>query len=349
MSTHVASDRSLAVTVLVATHNRAPLLRQTLEALIEQKTPKDLDWEILVVDNGSTDDTLEVFRTMAMRAPGRFRYLFEPNLGKSRALNAGIAVARGGVIALTDDDVSPAADWVATAATVLDRRSVDGAGGRILPRWEVEPPSWLLGSRQLLGYLAIMEFDKPAMLPVPPERPPQVWGANMVFRREALRALGGFDTRLGPVGGRRFCEEDGDIVRRMLTAGRAVAYDPALTVFHRVPRARVKRAYFRRVMWDMGEGRALAAADPPPGPHLIGVPRWRFRYVARLFAHSVVRIVRRRPRAFEDMLECVLEAGTTWGQMKRAILDRRARPPREDRAPERPSPTTASPAGRGPR
>src|SRR6266481_2999672 len=171
---------SLAVTVIVATHNRAPLLGQTLEALIAQETPKHLGWEILVVDNGSTDGTLEVFRTMAMRAPGRLRYLFEPTLGKSRALNAGIAVARGAVIALTDDDVSPAVDWVAAAASVLDKWGVDGAGGRIRPRWEAEPPSWLLESPRLLDYLAIMDHDRPAMMPVPAGKYPQVWGANMV-------------------------------------------------------------------------------------------------------------------------------------------------------------------------
>ena len=251
---------------------------------------------------------------------------------KSRALNAG-SRWRGGGARPHRFDVSPAADWVATAATVLDRRGVDGAGGRILPRWEAEPPSWLLGSRQLLGYLAIMEHDEPAMLPVPPGRHPQVWGANMVFRREALVALGGFDPRLGPVGGQRFCEEDCDIVRRMLASGRAVAYDPALTVFHRVPRARLKRAYFRRVMWDMGEGRAFATAEAPPGPRVAGVPRWRIRYLAGLFAQGALRIIRRQPRAFEEALECILEAGTTWGQMKRAVREREG-----NKRPAAPSP-----------
>jgi glucosyl-dolichyl phosphate glucuronosyltransferase len=328
MSVKSVPERCLAVTVIVATHNRAPQLRQTLESLLTQKTPEGLGWEILVVDNGSTDGTLEVFRTMAMQVPGRLRYVFEPKLGKSRALNAGIPVARGAVIALTDDDVSPAIDWVATAATVLDKRGADGAGGRILPRWEVEPPSWLPGSQRLLDYLAIMEFDRPAMLPVPAGKYPQVWGANMVFRREALQELGGFDTRLGPVGGRRYCGEDCDIVRRMLEAGRPVAYDPALTVFHRIPRARLKRAYFRRVMWDMGEGQALAVTDPPSSPSLVGFPRWRVRYVAGLFASSAFRTLCRRPGAFDDVLDCVMAAGITWGQMKRAVGNRRgaARP-----------------------
>lgn len=343
MNAGPASARSIAVSVIIATHNRASRLRETLEALRSQQTPGGLGWEILVVDNGSTDTTLEVFRAMAMQAPGRLRYAFEPRLGKSRALNTGIAAARGTVIALTDDDVSPAVDWVATAATVLDTWGVDGAGGRILPRWEAEPPSWLLRSPRLLGYLAIMDCDRPTMLPVPGGSYPKVWGANMVYRRSALLALGGFDTRLGPVGGRRYCDEDVDIVRRMLQSGRAMAYDPGLTVFHRVPRARLRHAYFRRVMWDMGEGEALAAANPPSGPRLLGVPRWRFRLLARLAFHSALRAAARRPEAFDDLLDCVGAAGVTWGQFKRAVQKRRMRG-----GTERPSPAGAVPAVRLP-
>jgi glucosyl-dolichyl phosphate glucuronosyltransferase len=335
---------AIVVTVIIATHNRAFQLRETLEALIAQKTAPGLGWEILVVDNGSTDGTLEVFRTMAMRAPGRLRYVSEARLGKSRALNAGIAVARGAVIALTDDGVSPAADWVATAATVLDRWGADGAGGRILPRWEAEAPSWVRGSNRLLDSLAVMEFDSPVMLPIPKGSYPQIWGANMVYRRSALQALGGFDTRLGPVGGKRYCDEDVDIVQRMLESGRAVAYDPALTVYHRVPRARLRRAYFRRLMWDMGEGEALAAADPPSGPSILGVPRWRLRFVAWMMVRSSLRTIARRPGAFDDMLNCVRAVGFSWGQGKRALRERRMRG-----VTVRPQAAASAPARRAPR
>src|SRR5262245_3012261 len=168
---------SSAVSVISATYNRGAKLRVTLEALVEQETPPGLGWEVLVVDNGSTDSTLEVFRTVAMQVPGRFRYVFEPTVGKSRAINAGLKVARGDVIALTDDDVTPARNWVATAATVLDTRQVDGAGGPILPQWEIEPPAWVHGNRRLLDTLGIMDFDKPAMLPLPRGiHYPQIWG-----------------------------------------------------------------------------------------------------------------------------------------------------------------------------
>src|SRR5262249_61928679 len=102
-----------------------------------------LGWEVVVVDNGSPDDPLEVFRTMAMRAPGRLRYVSEPRLGKSRALNAGLKAARGAVVALTDDDVSPADDWVAASATVLDKRDAHGAAGPLPPQLETQPPTYL--------------------------------------------------------------------------------------------------------------------------------------------------------------------------------------------------------------
>jgi glycosyltransferase involved in cell wall biosynthesis len=330
-------NQHIAVSVIIATHNRADRLRETLEALLDQKTPDSLGWEVVVVDNGSTDDTLETFRTMAMRAPGRLRYVSEPRVGKSRALNAGLKVARGKVVALTDDDVSPADDWVATSATVLDKWDAHGAGGRILPRWEAEPPKWLLENRRLLDALGIMAFDGSARLPITPMPPgghPQVWGGNMVYRRSALLALGGFDVALGPMGGRRYCEEDVDVVRRMLEAGRSVVYDPELVVFHRIPGARVTRAYFRRLMWDMGEGQALAAADSRSSPTVAGVPRWRYLYLARLVGGSVAAVLRRRPDAFDEVLDCAMAAGMTWGEMKRARRERREREAHEDPRPD---------------
>jgi hypothetical protein len=135
-----------------------------------------------------------------------------------------------------------------------------------------------------------------------------------------------------------------DIVRRMLQAGRAVAYDPGLAVFHRIPRARMRRAYFRRLMWDMGEGEARAAAEPPGGPRVLGIPRWRVRFMARMTVHSSVRTLARRPGAFYEMLDCVYAAGVAWGQLKRAVRERRARGLLVPRRPE-----GAARAVRGPR
>lgn len=314
--------RPIAISVIVPTHNRAPLLRETLDALLAQAIPASLGWEVLLVDNRSTDGTRALVQAMASRSRGRLRYLFAPRLGKSRALNIGIEAARGAVVALTDDDVSPALDWVATAAEVLDRWAADGAGGRILPRWEAAPPSWLLESERLLDYLGIMEFNEPEILRVGGARYPQVWGANMVFRRDALRSLGGFDPMLGPVGRKRYCEEDSDIVRRMLRQGRRMVYDPGLTVSHRIPRARLRRVYFGRAVWDKSEGQALAGGSPS-GPRLFGAPRWRFRRAGVMLLRSTLRSIARRPGAFDDVLDSIGEVGALSGHFKRAWQERR--------------------------
>jgi len=316
--------RPVAVSVIVATHNRAPLLRETLDALLAQVTPAGLGWEILVVDNRSTDGTRALVQAMTARSRGRLRYLFAPRLGKSRALNLGIEAARGTVIALTDDDVSPAVDWVATAAEVLDRWAADGAGGRILPRWEAAPPSWLLENERLLDHLAIMEFNEPEILRIGGARYPQVWGANMVFRRNALRSFGGFDSMRGPVGRKRYCEEDTDIVRRMLRQGRRIVYDPGLTVSHRIPRARLRRAYFRRVVWEKAEGQALAGGSSS-GPRLFGAPRWHYRRAGVMLLQSTLRSMARRPGAFDDVLDSIAAVGALSGHFKRARQERRGR------------------------
>ena len=83
------------VTVILCTYNRARLLEDTLAALTLQHTPSSLTWELLVVDNNSTDDTRAVVETFARTAPMPVRYLYEPIQGKSHALNTGVAVARG--------------------------------------------------------------------------------------------------------------------------------------------------------------------------------------------------------------------------------------------------------------
>src|SRR5262249_55453961 len=101
------------ISVLICTFNRASLLRETLAALQAQRPPADCDVEIIVIDNNSTDDTAAVVAESA--AGGRFRVasLKESRQGKSFALNTGLLYASGEVLALTDDDVLPAPDWLA--------------------------------------------------------------------------------------------------------------------------------------------------------------------------------------------------------------------------------------------
>ena len=132
---------SVDVSVVISTYNRCTLLARALESLQNQDTA-DVSYEILVVDNNSTDETRAVTQRMINATPGRLRYVFESKQGLSYARNAGIASARAKIIAFTDDDVRVANNWVSRIkAGFAAEPSVDFLGGKVLPHWDEIPPA----------------------------------------------------------------------------------------------------------------------------------------------------------------------------------------------------------------
>src|SRR5690606_6778205 len=114
----------------------------------------------VVVDNNSTDATLDVVRRAAAAGPRPVRYTREAAQGKSFALNHGLALARGDVLALTDDDVRPADDWLVRIVDAFRSREIQFVFGKVLPRWEVPPPPELLtiAARDIWGPLALVDY-----------------------------------------------------------------------------------------------------------------------------------------------------------------------------------------------
>jgi len=121
----------MKITVILCTFNRCQLLVNALESVARSTLPDSVDWEVLVVDNNSSDRTSQVVKSFSQRYPGRFRYLFELRAGKSRALNAGIQEARGNVLAFIDDDVVVEPTWLHNLTVNLNNGEWAGAGGRI--------------------------------------------------------------------------------------------------------------------------------------------------------------------------------------------------------------------------
>jgi len=314
---------SMNATIVVATYNRAGMLDECLGSLVRQEVPAPVAWEILVVDNNSTDGTRDVVAGWTGRAPIPVRYAFEPRQGKSHALNAGIAQARGAMLAFTDDDVVVPTEWVSTTIATLDRWKADVVGGRILPRWEHAPPSWLAANRELWGALALNDFAGVHVHAVPYMGPGHVWGANMACRRSVFDRIGGFDTALGPIGALAYKHEDVDLVRRAVSAGLRVVYDPAIRVFHRVPRARMTWRYMCRWHWLFGESRAFQSGARPGRRHLLGMPGWGCRVAARLLARWTWQRGRRSPDAAALQLELMEALGTLRGYQKLWLLERR--------------------------
>ena len=312
------------VSVVLCTYNRAGSLEATLRALDEQVVPAGLKWELVVVDNNSADGTRAVVEAFAASARIDVRYLFEARQGLSHARNAGIARGAGAIVAFTDDDVSPAPDWVASVAAVMRETGADVVGGRILPRWEHPPPPWLAGRASLRGAYAIMEHAEPGQVTTS-RSSPRVWGANMAFRRGVFATAGAFDTGRGVTGGKLYGGEEWELVKRALAGGRRAVYDPRLVVWHRISSHRMRRRYLSRHYFERAEGEGLAEA-PPAGRQLLGAPLFMYGQAAGRIGGWLWAAARRRPDALERWLASCEVMGGLWGRWKRRARARRTTP-----------------------
>jgi glycosyltransferase involved in cell wall biosynthesis len=268
------------VSIVIATRNRSTLLGQTLDALAAQRWPVDR-LEIVVADNGSTDDT----RAVVARAAGSdggpaVRYLFVPQPGKSNAVNAAFGIAQGDLIAFTDDDVRAEPGWIAALAGAIEDTGTDFVAGRIQPIWEIDPPRWM--SPALYGVLAIPD-NGAARVPISADgaSPVMPIGANMAVRASVIARLGGLRTDLGKLAGSLRTGEDHEFFLRLLHAGCRGVYEPTAVVHHFVPRERLRRDYFRR--WLHQNGRDVARLEreyTTQVRRLFAVPRYLWRQAA---------------------------------------------------------------------
>ncbi len=177
------------VSIIVCTRNRARSLERTLAALAALCVPDDVVCELLVVDNGSTDDTSAVLSAVGATFENmRFQALSEPQKGKSRALNRALATARGDVLLFTDDDVIPPADWIdGMCAPILQSKADAVAGGLKLG---LQVNALGLGAAQR-SWLATTEYCQRA-------HDPPLIGANMAIARRVLDTVPWFDPEVGP-------------------------------------------------------------------------------------------------------------------------------------------------------
>ena len=319
------------VSVVVATHNRSALLAQTLEALAGQRWPRER-FEIVVADNGSTDATRQVIDAAAARsgAPS-IRYLHVAEPGKSCAVNAALRLAAGDILLFTDDDVLPEPQWIDRMVDALESTGADFAAGRIVPRWEAPPPSWI--SPPLYGVLAIPEnggerlpiaLDSTRVMPI---------GANMAVRRTVVNRIGGLRADLGKLEGTLRTGEDHEFFLRMLEAGFRGVYEPTAVVHHWVPRARLHRGYFRRWLYQNGQDvEKIETAYTPHVTRLVGVPRYLWREAFADLVATIGAALRADDRArFASSLRVIWFAGYLREAVRLTAFRRRE--PRRSAAP----------------
>ena len=298
--------------ILIATFNRAAVLRQTLDSLAALRP--EGSWEVIVIDNNSPDDTRQVVEAAAATFPVPLRYVFEAEPGRSAALNRGFRAAEGELLVTTDDDVKVEPDWLDRIAAGFETHGCDYLGGRVLPVWPGALPAWLPARNEVLcGVIAVLDYGASpfrygARVPL---------GVNMAIRREALRRAGEFDPRVGRKAGTLLGQEVREWCVRAHAAGLVGYYVPDVVVHHLIPQDRLTKSYFRRWYYWRGVSRAILYADfgldmgnpegPPPDVartrHIAGVPRYMFRIaLARMKDVAAARLAGDAMRSFDAEL-----------------------------------------------
>ncbi|HEV2522836.1 MAG TPA: glycosyltransferase [Candidatus Acidoferrales bacterium] len=264
----------MEITVVLCTFNRSKTLASALNSAAALVLPESIDWEVLVVDNNSNDQTREVATDFCTRHPGRFRYQFEPQPGLSHARNAGIREAKGDIIAFMDDDVIVEPAWLQNLTANLHNGEWAGVGGRVFPEWNCPPPGWLLLDQwYALGPLPNFNFGSEACeLTEPP------FGANMAFRKTMFEKHGGFRTDLGRRPNSLMSNEDTEFGGRLLATGERLRYEPSAIVYHPVEENRVKKEYFLAWWFHKGEANIRQfGIRPGTKYYLAGIPLYLFR------------------------------------------------------------------------
>lgn len=273
------SDRldSPKISLVICTRNRAKQLERCLKNLTLLAYPHQ--WELVIVDNGSSDDTQTVIEQWRQSLPCTVTALREPNPGLGRARNAGWRAASGCIIAFTDDDCYPKEDFLSAVVRAFDDDPSTGfVGGRIL-------------LHDATDYrITIQEQDRYESLPPRTFIPTGlIQGANMSFRRTAIEAVSGFDEWFGA--GSLFACEDVDIVARISAAGWRGAYNPGPTVYHHHGRKTLDDAIRLMKQYDRGRGAYYAKGLLDPVMRRATLKNWYWSIRSQPYGKTVREIV----------------------------------------------------------
>lgn len=297
------------ITVAICTWNRCELLRRTLEQFVRVTIPPQVDWELLVVNNNSTDSTDKVIQEFSDRLP--IRRLHEPNPGKSHALNLAAREANGEYILWTDDDVLVDKNWIAAYCEAFQRDPAAAFfGGPIEPLFAKTPPPWLERAWRHIGVAYALRDFGPQ--PVPLDGTHLVpFGANLAIRTSEQKKYC-YDINLGPRPNSALRGEETTLIQTLEADGYHGWYVPNARVRHYIPVERMRIQYIRRFFFGQGAYREIT--EPVwNGPKLFGKSRWLWRYAITCEAKYLIGRVISRP---EQWMPTLVEASIAWGRLR---------------------------------
>lgn len=266
------------ITLLVCTYNRSHDLREMLETALDQKTDGVFTYEVIVVDNNSTDDTRSVVEEFIARDHKNLFYLFESRQGKSNALNTGLNVLHGRIFTICDDDFILPKDWLKKIFEAFRKHpEVSFVSGKVLPAWQGKVPSWL--TPEHWSAIALTNYGEKKFYA---DNNNQICLLACSFRTSDVKAVGGYNSILGVTKNQIGGTEDYDILNRLWSAGHKGIYLPYIWFHHKVTPNRYTKKYHRQ--WHTGHGKFYAALREEEfekaSARLFDVPSHKYREAA---------------------------------------------------------------------
>jgi glucosyl-dolichyl phosphate glucuronosyltransferase len=277
------------ISVIICTYNRSQNLFECFDYLNKQTESDSIKWEIVLVDNNSTDDTKGVADQLECLYPSlNLRYLFEAEQGLSAARNRGIREAKGSFLIFIDDDIRVTPVWLKTISSTFKKIDCDAVGGRIHVESPDALPKWI--TPEMYGFLGHQDFgSKPHPMDGITEFP---FGGNMAVNRRVIDLIGYFDVDMGRKGEglkkeELYKGEETDFFNRLAQAGGKFYYHPDALVYHKILPHQLQKRFFLILHYNAGKVDAIRDKNTHKSK-LYGVPL----FILPQFFRSIVRYLK---------------------------------------------------------
>ena len=267
----------MELSVIISTYNNAVSLERTLRSLAQQDADK-AQWECIVVNNASTDNTQSVVESLIAELDINIRLMEEPQQGLSYARNRGIAESKGEFLVFIDDDETVNKEFVSAYIDLYRNDGAFAAGGKVVacydggrPRWMSKYTEKMIANPLDLGN-EIITITR-SVMPT---------GGNMAFNREVFNLYGNFDTSLGRRGNELFGGEENDLFERIRDLGERIIYTPHAIAYHHIADKKLTAEYFDRLSYGVGVSKRLRAEKYGTEQELFADERAKQRYTKLL-------------------------------------------------------------------
>lgn len=278
----------MQISIILATYNRCESLKNTLNSFLSLDDNEGVDWELLVIDNNSTDDTKSLVEKFSNISHGQIRYIREERNGKSYALNAGLKAALGDIFAFTDDDVTFEPFWLKNILKNFADPKTMCLTGKITPVYPKTLPSWY--SEKCSSVMGNVD-SSPTKTTVN-----YVTGANMAMRNEVFRKIGQFNIST------QLINEDTFLSQQITNHGFSIVYDPEIEVYHYFQPEKMTKAYFKKWYWLSGLSiSALNHEKDKSEKCLFHVTRWRYRRALEHLGSMVTNLFNEKERFYHEL------------------------------------------------